>query len=107
MHVLISVHVLFLGRAVFYNCSRLDLSVVLFTRDLNSLEQILNKSFSSCGINRAVTQSLRCFGSRTLNIDYTVLGMLRLGLPALGTPVLDPTALRTLILGLTSLGARF
>ena len=73
--------------------SRLDLSVVLCSRDLNSLGQILNKSFSSCGANHAVTQSLRCFGSRTLNIDYTVLGTLRLGLPALGMPLLSLMAL--------------
>ena len=86
--------------------SRLDLSVVLCSHDLNSLGQILNKLFSSCGANNAVTQSLRCFGSRLLNIDYTVLGMLRLSLPALGTPVFNSTAPRTPILGLTALGAR-
>ena len=103
---------MFIARFYFGSCrvlifSRLDLSVVLCSRDLNSLGQILNKSFSSCGANHAVMQSLRCFGSRTLNIDYTVLGTLRLSLPALGTLVFDPTAPRTPILGLTALGARF
>ena len=87
---------LFLGRVVFYDFSRLNVIVVLCSHDLNSLGQILNKLFSSCGVNRAVMQSLRCFGSRTLNIDHTTLGTPRLSLPVLGTPVL----------GLTALGAR-
>ena len=88
---------LFLGRVVFYDFSHLDLSVVLFSRDLNSLGQILNKSFSSCGVNRAVTQSLRWFGSQTLHLDRMALRTPSLGLPALGTPVL----------GLMALGTRF
>ena len=88
---------LFLGRVVFPDFSRLRLLVVLFSRNLNSLEQILNKSFSSCGVNRAVTQSLRWFGSRTLHLDRMALRMPYLGLPALGMP----------FLGLMALGARF